>query len=324
MEVIFMTTKTKSQIQNNSMLDTLQMRPVIVQKINPFLWFDNQAGDAVIFYTSLFNNSRILDIAYYGEEGAKIAGKPKDSIMTMEFEIEGERFIAINGGPQFKFTPAISFFVACKTEKEVDVLWKSLGADGKILMKLGKYPFSEKYGWVQDKFGVSWQIMLGNFEQKISPIMLFAGAQRRNAEKAMNYYISLFKNSKIARIERYNKEEGLEGTVKFASFKLHGQEFMAMDSHNDSTIEFNEAVSFVVNCDTQEEINNLWEKLSKGGKKGQCGWLKDKYGVSWQIAPTIIGKLISDTDTQRSKRVMTALYKMHKIDIRKLKQAYDG
>lgn len=157
-----------------------------MQKITPFLWFNNNAEEAVKFYTSIFKNSKIGKIARYGEEGEKVSGRPKGSVMTIEFELEGQEFVALNGGPHFKFT---------------------------------------------------------------------------------------------------------------------------------------EAISFVVNCKTQAEVDKYWRKLSAGGTEVQCGWLKDKYGLSWQIVPTILGKLLSDKDAAKSHRVMQAMLKMVKLDIKKLQQA---
>jgi predicted 3-demethylubiquinone-9 3-methyltransferase (glyoxalase superfamily) len=293
------------------------------QKIIPFLWFDYQAEEAVELYLTIFGNSRILSSRRYNEESARVSGRPEGSLMTMEFIIEGQKFMAINGGPVFTFTPAISFFVGCKTKQEVDSLWKQLSSGGKVLMKIDKYPFSERYGWIQDKYGISWQICLGDYEQKITPLLMYAGEQRGNAEEAIKFYMSLFKDSKVVRMEKYGESEGDEGKVKFASFRIGNQGFMAMDSHNDSPIEFNEAISFFVNCETQKEVDTLWEKLSRGGEIQQCGWLKDKYGVSWQIIPTVLGKMLNDSNEQKSENVMKAMLKMDKIDIKKLKQAYD-
>ena len=158
-----------------------------MQKIIPFLWFDNQAEAAAKFYTSIFKNSRIGKIARYGEEGEQVSGRPKGSVMTVKFQLEGQEFVALNGAPHFKFT---------------------------------------------------------------------------------------------------------------------------------------EAISFVVNCKTQAEVDKFWKKLSDGGKEVQCDWLKDKYGVSWQIVPTVLGELLSDKDAAKSQRVMQAMLKMVKLDIKKLKQAY--
>ncbi len=154
--------------------------------------------------------------------------------------------------------------------------------------------------------------------QKITPFLWFDG----KAEEAMNFYVSIFKNSKTGRITRYG-EGGLgpKGTVMSATFQLDGQEFMALNGGPLFT--FSPAISFFVNCKTQEEVDELWEKLSEGGEKHQCGWLKDKYGVSWQIIPSALGEMLSDTDTEKSKRVMKAMLQIHKIDIKSLKQAYE-
>jgi predicted 3-demethylubiquinone-9 3-methyltransferase (glyoxalase superfamily) len=157
---------------------------------------------------------------------------------------------------------------------------------------------------------------------KITPFLWFDD----NAEEAMNFYISIFRNSKIGNITRYG-EEGAEasgrpkGTVMTASFELEGQEFMALNGG--PTFKFTEAISFLVNCETQEEVDELWGKLSVDGKKGQCGWLKDKFGVSWQIVPTALGELLNDSDPVKSQRVMKAMLQMDKIDIKRLKLAYD-
>jgi predicted 3-demethylubiquinone-9 3-methyltransferase (glyoxalase superfamily) len=159
-----------------------------MQKITPFLWFDDKAEEAVSFYTSIFRNSKIGNIARYGDAGAQVSGRPKGTVMTVAFQLEGQEFVALNGGPQFKFT---------------------------------------------------------------------------------------------------------------------------------------EAISFVVNCQTQEEVDEYWNKLSAGGQEVQCGWLKDKYGLSWQIVPTILGEMLSDPDAKKTERVMKAMLQMKKIDIKGLKQAHE-
>jgi predicted 3-demethylubiquinone-9 3-methyltransferase (glyoxalase superfamily) len=158
-----------------------------MQKISPFLWFDNQAEEAAIFYTSLFNNSKIINITRYQKQGAEASGRPQGSVMSVTFELEGLAFTALNGGPVFTFSPAISFFV---------------------------------------------------------------------------------------------------------------------------------------NCESQEDVDRLWERLLEGGQEGQCGWLQDKYGISWQIVPTVLGKLLNDTDRVKAERVMKAMLQMHKLEIQALEQAY--
>lgn len=295
-----------------------------MQKITPFLWFDNQAEEATNFYTSLLNNSKIVNVARYGEAAAEASGRPEGSAMTVAFQLDGQEFVALNGGPQFKFTPAISFFAGCETEEEIDQLWGKLSAGGEILMPLQKYPFSDKFGWINDRFGVSWQLNLAGSAQKITPFLMFVGDQHGKAEEAMNSYISLFKSSGINSIERYGPgEEEPEGTVKHARFSLGDQEFMAMDSGRDHAFTFTEAISFLVNCNTQEEVDHFWERLTEDGEEAPCGWLKDRYGVSWQIVPIVLDELLNDPDPERSQRVMKAMLQMEKIDIQGLKQAYE-
>jgi predicted 3-demethylubiquinone-9 3-methyltransferase (glyoxalase superfamily) len=153
--------------------------------------------------------------------------------------------------------------------------------------------------------------------QKITPFLWFDG----KAEEAMRFYVSIFKNSKIGAITRYGDAgPGPKGTVMVATFQLEGQEFIALNGGPQFT--FSPAISFVVNCETQEEVDAFWEKLAEGGEKLQCGWLRDKYGLSWQIVPTVLGEMMQDKDAEKSQRVMKAMLQMTKLDIKRLKQAY--
>jgi len=153
--------------------------------------------------------------------------------------------------------------------------------------------------------------------QKITPFLWFDD----QAEEAANFYVSIFGNSKIVGVARYGEVgPGPKGSVMIVTFELDGQEFIALNGG--PQFKFTEAISFVVNCETQEEVDELWEKLSEGGEKVECGWLKDKYGVSWQIVPTILGEMLSDPDPVRSQRVMKVMLQMKKIDINRLKKAY--
>jgi|SRR5215471_15635915 len=155
--------------------------------------------------------------------------------------------------------------------------------------------------------------------QKIVPFLWFDG----KAEEAAHFYTSIFKNSKIGRVTRYGEAgPGPKGAVMSATFQLAGQEFIALNGGPQFT--FSPAISLFVNCETQEEVDELWEKLSSGGKKNRCGWLQDKFGVSWQIIPTALGKLMSDPDPEKSSRVMKAMLQMEKLDIRGLQQAYEN
>ena len=154
--------------------------------------------------------------------------------------------------------------------------------------------------------------------QKIVPFLWFDG----KAEAAMNFYVSIFKNSKVVSVTRYGDAgPGPKGTVMTAMFQLAGQDFYALNGG--PQFKFTEAISLFVNCETQQEVDELWEKLSAGGEKSQCGWLKDKFGLSWQIVPTVLGKLLGDKDPAKANRVMQAMLQMTKIDIKRLQQAYD-
>ena len=155
--------------------------------------------------------------------------------------------------------------------------------------------------------------------QKITPFLWYDG----NAEEAVNFYVSIFKNSKVVSFARYGDAgPGPKGSVMTAAFQLEGQDFVALNGG--PQYKFTPAISFVVNCETQEEVDELWEKLSAGGRKDRCAWLTDKFGVSWQIVPTVLSKLLQDKDPEKAKRVMQAMLQMDKIDIARLQQAYDG
>jgi predicted 3-demethylubiquinone-9 3-methyltransferase (glyoxalase superfamily) len=244
------------------------------------------------------------------------------------FELLGREFQAISAGPLFKFNPSVSFHVLCKTKDEVDAIWRRLSEGGTVLMEIGAYPFSERYGWVQDKYGLSWQIMFfggAEVQPKITPVIMFVGSVCGKAEEAINFWASVFREAKVENILRYGKGEGpdKEGTVKYATFSLFGQEFGAMDSAHQHRFAFNEAISFVINCKTQEEVDYYWEKLTQGGQESQCGWLKDPYGLSWQVVPTVLAEMLQDKDPKKSDRVMQAMLQMKKIDIKTLREAYE-
>ncbi|WP_332631641.1 VOC family protein [Halalkalibacter flavus] len=269
-----------------------------MQKITPCLWYDNNAEEAVNFYTSIFGNSKVGQIARHSKDTAKPSGQPEGSAMTVEFELNGQKFLALNGGSHFTFTPAISFIVNCPTKDEVDELWSELIDGGNVLMPLDTYPFSERYGWLEDKYGVSWQLIFANDveEQMILPSLLFVGDKCGKAEEAIHFYVSIFEDSKVGGIFRYgaNQLPDKEGSVMFGDFMLGGYRFAAMDSAQDHKFSFNEAISFIVNCETKEEVDHYWEKLSAVPEAEQCGWLKDKYGLSWQVVPTALSEFLKD------------------------------
>jgi predicted 3-demethylubiquinone-9 3-methyltransferase (glyoxalase superfamily) len=291
------------------------------RRITPHLWYDKEAKEAAELYTSAFNNSRV-------KHTTTLHNTPSGSVDIVTIELSGHEFTLISAGPLFKFTPAVSSLVAGKTKDDVEGLWAKLSKGGRPLMELGEYPFSEKYGWLQDRYGLSWQVMfMGNrpIKHYITPTLMFVGKQWGKAEEAINFYGSVFKGE-VGDILRYGKgeEPDKEGTVKHASFTLEGQDFAAMDSAREHNFTFNEAISFMVRCDTQEELDYYWEKLSADPRAEQCGWLKDKYGLSWQIVPTVMDEMLQDKDTKKIARVTEAFLKMKKFDIARLQAVYDG
>src|SRR3989344_326548 len=286
------------------------------QKITTHLWFDKQAKEAAIFYTSVFEDSKM-------KNESELHNTPSGDVDIVTIDLLGQEFTLISAGPLFKFNPSISFLVACNKKEEVDDLWGKLIDGGKALMELGTYPFSEKYGWLQDKYRLSWQIMLvgeGKANQRITPTLMFTQDMAGKAEKAMNFYASVFKDSKVGGIMRYGKgeEPDAEGTVKHGAVTLEGQEFFAMDAAKLHNFKFNEAISLMVHCKDQAEIDYYWEKLSAVPESEQCGWLKDKYGVSWQIVPEAMDAMMQNKDPEKIARVTQAFLKMKKFDIQKL------
>lgn len=271
----------------------------MINQIYPCLWFDGQAKEAAEFYCGIFKNSKIT----------------ADTPMVVNFELNGKKFMGLNGGPMFKINPSVSFFVNCKTEADTNEIYDKLSAGGSVLMPIGKYDWSERYGWITDKYGATWQIMLGDTE-KITSSLLFTNKQCGRAEEAMKFYATIFKNSSINRVEYYPEGNADAGKVMYAEFNLNKHNLIAMDGPGNHAFNFNEAVSFVVNCETQEEIDYYWNKLTEGGNESQCGWLKDKFGLSWQIVPAILGKLM--TDSEKAQKIMQVVMQTTKFDIEKL------
>jgi predicted 3-demethylubiquinone-9 3-methyltransferase (glyoxalase superfamily) len=292
-----------------------------MHKIIPCLWFDDQAEEAAKFYVSVFGHGKVGRITPYIIDTP--SNKKIGSVMMAEFEIFGQNFTALNGGPIFKFNPSISFHVKCGSREEVDRIWDKLIDGGQILMPLDTYPFSERYGWLQDKYGLSWQIIFagGKHKQRLTPVLMFTGDVCGKAQEAIGHYMSVFEKGKVGATMLYGKGEDpdREGTLKYGGFDLFGQEFGAMDSAHEHKFKFNEAISFMVSCKDQEELDKYWDKLSAVPESEQCGWLKDKYGVSWQIVPVQLEKLMSDP--QKGKAVMEALLNMKRLVVADLENA---
>ncbi len=299
-----------------------------VQKIVPHFWFDKEAKEATAFYCSVFPDSKVTQIS-------TLHDTPSGDVDTVSFELWGQKFMAISAGPLFKFNPSTSFIVNFDPSREedakakLDAAWHKLSPGGTVRMPLDKYPFSEWYGWIEDKYGVSWQLMLTNPDGEerptIVPSLMFVGQNCGKAEEAREFYLSVFNSSKPGALFRYGpgQEPDQEGTVMFTDFNLVDHWFAAMDSAYEHGFNFNEAISFMVYCDTQEEIDEYWQKLSAVPEAEQCGWLKDKYGLSWQIVPTAMDRMMSQGTPEQMRRVTEAFLTMKKFDIEILKRAYE-
>ncbi len=298
-----------------------------METITPCIWFDNQAEQAVEFYTTLFRPSTVSRALRYTDVGTDITGKRAGELMYLEYELEGIKFAALNGGPEFKPNPSISFFIRCETKDEVEQIWSRLSSGGHTLMELKKYPWSGLYGWIQDKFGVSWQIAVHERDVKlprITPCLLFLGSQQGGADEAMKFYTSQFEGFRIMANVLYKAgENGTPGSTKFGLFEILNYPIIVMDGTVDHGYRFSEGISFVIECDTQEQIDRHWNRLTTGGdsKAQQCGWLKDKFGISWQVVPRELFDLIEDHESPRAKSVIRAMLNMKKLDLIKLRSA---
>ncbi len=294
----------------------------MTNQIRPYLWFDTQAREAVGFYVETFPESRITNTT-------TIHDTPSGDSEIVSFELLGQDFMAISAGPLFKFTPAVSFLVSCATRNEVDQLWARLAAGGQALMPLDSYPFSDRFGWTNDRYGLSWQVMLAGapeISQRIAPALMFVGDSCGRAEEAVEMYTSIFPESALGEVTRYGpgEEPDREGTLKHCDFALGGQRFAAMDSAGPHEFTFNEAVSFLVDCADQTEIDRYWEALSAVPEAEQCGWVKDRFGVSWQIVPAVMDSMMNNGSPEQIARVTQAFLKMKKFDVADLQRAYAG
>ncbi len=290
-----------------------------MQKLIPHLWYDKEAVEAAQWYVGLFEDSKIINIG-------TLSDTPSGDVETVDFQLAGMRFSAISAGPYFALNPSVSLMVACSNPEEVDRLYTNLSAGGTELMPLGEYPFSKRYAWIQDKYGLSWQIMLtedGKAQQRIRPTMLFAGDVCGKAEEAMDYYLSVFKNSSKGFVSHYHDGESMDSRAKvnYSELNIMGNQLIAMDHGFGGDFTFNEAFSFMILCADQAEIDYYWEKLSFVPEAEQCGWVKDQFGLSWQIVPEKMNEMLANGTKEEVKRVTAAFLQMKKLDIAALERA---
>jgi predicted 3-demethylubiquinone-9 3-methyltransferase (glyoxalase superfamily) len=287
--------------------------------ISTCLWFDAQAEEAARLYMELFGGGGLGRVARYPEAAARQAQRPVGSAMTVEFAIANIKAVGLNGGPLFRFSPAFSFFLSCESLEEIDFFWSRLSSGGAPRMALGKYPWSEKYGWTTDKFGVEWQLILAPGSQKVAPCFLFTDALYGKGRQALEFYANIFPDSKIE-AESLNPKTGM---IAHCAFSLNGQSFRLMEGDGKHGFSFNESMSLVVTCDTQDEIDAYWSRLTvDGGEPSRCGWLKDKFGVSWQVVPANLATYASHPE--KFEKAIAAVMKMAKLDMAAIDRAASG
>jgi predicted 3-demethylubiquinone-9 3-methyltransferase (glyoxalase superfamily) len=279
----------------------------MTQAPHPCLWFDGNAQQAADFYCSVFADSKILT----------------RNAMVNEWEIMGLKIMGLNAGPMFKINPGISLSVNLTSEAEIHRIYNALIDGGSAMMQLGKYDWSLLYGWLKDKYGMTWQLTLAETDS-IKLSMLFTDTVLGKAAEATDLYTSVFENSKSIFKAPYPAGSPYEGYLMYSEFTLGGRLYGAMDGPGGHTFAFNEGVSLVVTCDTQAELDHIWNTLTtNGGSESQCGWLKDPYGVSWQIIPKILSEKMNAGDGKRSGQMMQALMGMKKLIISDLEKAYN-
>jgi len=291
-------------------------------RIVPHLWFDATAEEAVAQYVDLVPGSAPGKVTRYGKAGFHVHGQPEGRAMTVEFHLGGQRMLALNGGPHVRPTPAVSYFLTFEDRAALDRAWAALGEGGRLRMPLDAYPWSGRYGWIDDRRGVSWQLALGDPAQTggqvVTPMLLFTGDMAGQAEAAMAHYTAIFPGSGIEGVLRHDGSGGeVAGTVMHAQFRLAGQTFMTSDSALDHAFTFTEANSFVVFCDDQAEIDRYWSALSARPEAERCGWLKDRFGLSWQILPGRLPELLEASPS----KTLEALLQMRRVDIAALERA---
>lgn len=287
--------------------------------IVPHLWFDKEAKEAALFYSGLFPDSRVLDTV-------TLEDTPSGDAESVRFELTGQPFQAISAGPEFQFNSSISLMAVANSTEEVDRLYHALREGGSDLMELGEYPFSPRYAWIRDRYGLNWQLIQldGQEQAGIRPTLMFAGDVCGKAEEAASYYTGLFPQSSIGYVSRYapGQLERNEPKTAYMDFRLDGRTFCAMDHAMTEGDSFNEAFSLIIYCDDQQEIDEYWQKLSAVPEAEVCGWVKDRFGVSWQIVPRRMEDLLFSGTREQTARMTQAMLQMKKLNIAELERAF--
>ncbi len=311
------------------------------QKIVPCIWGSTDPQAMFDYYNSVFDDVHLISTSFYPTEGLldfqkDMAGK----VLTITFSVLGTTVLIVNGGPVFCPNPSVSFMVRFAKDgsfspslAEMDSVWAALSSEGSVLMPLDEYPFSSRYGWIQDKYGVSWQLIANDEPESsqsvdhpsgaqpsverpvVMPVLMFSGLAANHAEEAMNYYGQVFPNTQVGEVSRYPSPEGTATTdsIAYADCAFDGQWLAFMDSGT-TDFTFSEGLSLIIDCKDQAEIDHYWQQLSHVPEAEQCGWCKDQFGVSWQVTPLNMDDLIA------TPRAYAAMMEMKKIDLGLLEQ----
>lgn len=277
--------------------------------IYPCIWLDKNGEHVARYYESIFPDTHIT----------------RDTGLVQMLSISGQNLMLLSAGRQFKPNASISFLIANEAAQETERLFDKLAEEGTVLMPLDAYPFSSKYGWVRDKFGVTWQLYTGekgNTDQYFVPTLMYINQQNGRAKEAIELYTKIFPGSQTEGIMEYDGKEDTKGHVQHAQFHINHFTMACMDSSLAHPFNFDEGISLVVITSDQQETDYYWNSLVEdGGQESMCGWLKDKFGVSWQIVPQQLLILMGQKDKEKAEKVTAALMRMKKIDIDKLNAA---
>lgn len=303
-------------------------------RIVPCIWLDDQAEAAASFYRSAFPDARVDAVARYPRTGDNPSKRPPGSVLTVDLTLAGQRLTLLNGGPAFKPNPSVSFHVHLPDGAAVDALHARLAEGGQELMPLGAYPWSPRYAWLNDRYGVSWQLMArpeGRARPDapapaVVPALMFAGPHHGRARAAIAAYVAAFPGSRVRHLEAFGEGEGGDpGSVKQAVLDLQGQTLVAMDGGAFHAFGFDEGATLQAFCADQDEVDRLATALAAdGGEEGPCGWVRDRFGLWWQVVPEALTSWLASVDADARDRVFRALLPMRRLHVATLERAFRG
>lgn len=292
--------------------------------IVPCIWLDHQAQEAARFYAATFPQGRVTATTHYPRDMRNPSNLPAGSVLTVELELVGQRFTLLNGGPAYTPNATVSFFVDLPEQGQVDAIVEALRPGGQEMMELGSYPWSQRYAWIADRYGVSWQVMhVPQATPAIRPCLMFSDAVHGRAEEALRQYADVL-GGEILALEHYDPQAGPPETLVHGRARFGATELVTMDSHVKHGISFTEGVSLQVTAGDQETLDQLWDGLVAGGQPSQCGWLTDRFGLSWQVVPDSTLRIWTSTDEAAKARAFQAMLGMVKLDGVALERAFAG